>query len=297
MRLSVSGNGRGDFDGKQLKLQGELRADRGYFEFGENRLPELGDDVHVVGQVKPAPKPRQARTPFEVDMQLDLGNQLEVHGYGLKGMLTGKVHLTTADKGELRAAGRIRAERASFTAYGQQLQVEQGLIIFDGPIDNPGLHIQAWRRNQAVAVGVQITGTVASPQVELVSEPPVPEGEKLSWLVLGRAPDNAQSGDIALLQAAAGTLFSRGDKVGINQKLAHGLGLDELTLRGSGALTGNVVALGKRLSDKIYITYEQGIGAAQNLVQLDYTLSRRWSARLETGTLSSIGMIYRIVFD
>jgi translocation and assembly module TamB len=126
----------------------------------------------------------------------------------------------------------------------------------------------------------------------------VPAGEKLSWRGLGRAPDNAQSGDLALLQAAAGTLFGRGDKVGISQKLAHGLGLDEVSLRGSGALTGNVVALGKRLSDKLYVTYEQGIGAAQNLVQLDYTLSRRWSAQLETGTtLSNIGLVYRIVFD
>ncbi|HKY03110.1 MAG TPA: translocation/assembly module TamB domain-containing protein, partial [Burkholderiales bacterium] len=297
MRLTLSGQGHGDFDGKKIALRGELRADSGYFEFGDDQLPRLSEDVVVVGRKRPSNGRVNARTPFDLDMRLDLGKGVEVNGYGLTGRLRGAVQLSSAAEGEMRVAGRIHAENARFLAYGQRLDVEQGLLIFDGPVDDPGLFIQAWRRNQAVEVGVEVAGTVQNPTAQLISEPPVPEGEKLSWLVLGRAPGDAQGADLALLQAASGTLFGRGDKVGINQQIARKLGLDDVSVRGSGTLEGNVVALGKRFSDKVYIGYEQGLGFAQNLVKLDYSISKRWSARVETGTTSSLGLIYRLAFD
>lgn len=296
MRLVVSGDGGITMNAKSIALNGQLLAERGYFEIGATELPKLSDDVVIVG-AKTSVRPRSAYLPFALDLRLDLGKNLEVHAYGYHGRLGGRIRLATGPEGRLLADGRIRTERGRFNAYGKELDVEQGLLTFDGPVDNPTLDVEAWRRNQAVEVGVKLSGTAQSPQVQLVSEPPVSEGEKLSWLVLGRAPDDAQGADLALLQAAAGTLFGRGDKVGINQKLARQLGLDDLSFRGSGQLTGNVVAVGKRFSDKLYITFEQGIGLAQNLVKLDYSLSRRWSARLETGTVSGLGLIYRIAFD
>jgi len=298
MRLVLSGDGNVRVEDGKLALAGELRADRGYFELGDDALPELGDDVVIVGE---APRVRksagEAELPVQLDLRLALGQNFQLYAYGYQGYLGGRVRLYTDESDHLRAEGRINAERARFLAYGKRLEVEQGRLIFDGPIDNPTLDIAAWQRNQAVEVGVKITGTVQSPQVQLVSEPPVSEGEKLSWLVLGRAPGDAQGADLALLQAAAGTLFGRGDSVGFNQRIAQKLGLDDLSLRGSGQLSGNVVALGKRFSDRIYISFEQGIGLAQSLVKLDYSLSRRWSARVETGTVSGLGLFYRVAFD
>jgi translocation and assembly module TamB len=178
--------------------------------------------------------------------------------------------------------------------------VDPGIVIFDGPIDNPALQITAWRRNQAVEAGVQLSGTVRAPRVQLVSQPPVPENEKLSWLVLGRAPTDVTRADIGLLQAAAGALLTRGDTTSmpLDRRLARTFGLDEITLRGSSETEDRVVAFGKRLSDKLYVSYEQGLGAvASNLVKLDYSISRRWSVRAETGTSSGGGLFYRFSWD
>src|SRR5690606_18564724 len=135
--------------------------------------------------------------------------------------LGGRLRLHTNENGVLRAEGRINTERGRFLAYGKRLEVERGVVRFDGPLDNPTLEVEAWQRNQPVEVGVRITGTVSSPLVQLISEPPVSDGEKLSWLVLGRAPGDAQGADLALLQAAAGTLFGRGDSVGFSQRVAQ----------------------------------------------------------------------------
>jgi translocation and assembly module TamB len=178
------------------------------------------------------------------------------------------------------------------------------VLTFDGPIDNPALQITAWRRNQAVEAGVEITGTARAPRVQLVSQPPVPEGERLSWLVLGRAPGNASQADIGLLQAAAGALLSSGDAVPIDRRLARSVGLDEVSLRGTGEVQDRVVAFGKRLSDRVYVSYERGLGAiATNLVKVDYALGRNCSVRAEAGsttagtTTSGWGLFYRFSWD
>lgn len=297
MRLVTSGEGEVSYDGERVSLTGELRADRGHFEFERDRLPTLGEDVVVLGQDRPPPKGKM-KLPLALDLRLDLGNDLVVRAYGLDGKIAGLVDLSTTKEGELRAHGRLYTVNATFLAFGQTLQVDPGVLIFDGPIDNPSLQITAWRRNQAVEAGVQVSGTVRVPNVQLVSQPPVPEGERLSWLVLGRAPSGATQADLGLLQAAAGALFAGGESVPLDRRIARRLGLDEIALRGSGELTGNVVAVGKRLSDRVYISYEQGIGALQsNLLKLDYALGRRWTLRAETGTSSGGGIFYRYSWD
>ena len=295
--LVASGKGEAHFDGKRLALSGDLRADRGKIEVARERLPKLGDDIRVVGGERPAAR-RRGPIPVKLDMHLDLGDNLEIRAQGLEGKLTGHVDFATNEDGELRAWGKVQTLNATFFAYGQKLQVEPGILIFDGPIDNPTLQVTAWRRNLPVEAGVQVSGTARAPRVQMVSQPPVPEGERLSWLVLGRPPSDATKADLGMLQAAAGALLSRGDTMPLDRRIARAFGLDEVSFRGTGEAQDRVVALGKRLSDRLYISYEQGIGAvASNLVKMDYSLSRRWSLRAETGTSSGGGVFYRFSWD
>ena len=298
LRLTVSGGGDAAFDGRHLSLTGKLRADRGFLRIARSALPQLGEDVIVVG--RPARQPAAyTALPVSLDVELDLGRDLAIETRGLEGRLTGRLRLTGREGGELSASGRLQLVNATYYAYGQRLQIDPGVLIFDGPIRNPALQVTAWRRNQAVEVGVQVSGNVQAPRVSLVSVPAVSEAEALSWLVLGRAPGDASRADLGLLQVAAGELLAPGDALPLDRRLARAVGLDELTLRGGGGLEQNVVAFGKRLSDRLYVTYEQGLGAvATNLVKLDYSLGRRWSLRAETGTSTSgAGLFYRFSWD
>ena len=297
MRLITSGEGELGFDGKRLSLSGELRADRGHLELERERVPKLGEDVVIAGQTRPGTRVK-AEVPLALNIDLDLGTNLSVHMHGLEGKLAGRVNVTTAKDGELRAYGKLYTVNATFFAYGQRLQVDPGVLIFDGPINNPTLQITAWRRNQAVEAGVQISGTALAPRVQLVSQPAVSDGEKLSWLVLGRAPTDATKADLGMLQAAAGALLARGDTMPLDRRIARSFGLDEVSFRGSGEVQDRVLAFGKRLSDRLYVSYEQGLGTVTtNLVKLDYNLSRRWSVRAETGTSSGWGLFYRFSWD
>ena len=297
LRLITSGEGEAGFDGKRLAFSGELRVERGHVEYETQRVPKLGDDVVIAGEKRPV-KRDTSNLPVDLNIDLDLGNNLTIAMQGLEGKLGGRVNLTTTKEGELRAYGRLQTLNATFYAYGQKLQVDPGIVIFDGPLDNPALQITAWRRNQAVEAGVQISGTVRAPRVQLVSQPPVSEGERLSWLVLGRAPTDATKADLGLLQAAAGALLARGDSMPLDRRIARSFGVDEISFRGSGEVQDRVLAVGKRFSDKLYLSYEQGIGTVtSSLVKLDYALSRRWSARIETGTSTGGGIFYRFSWD
>jgi translocation and assembly module TamB len=297
MRLVASGNGEAQIVEKRLSLSGSLRADRGYFELDKGRMPKLGEDVVIVGEKSAGPR-EAAKVPVALDLQLDLGDDLQVRGFGLEGKIRGKLQVETTKDGELRAYGRIETLNATFFAYGQTLQVDPGVIIFDGPLDNPSLQITAWRRKQQVEVGVQVSGNAKSPRVQLVSNPNVPEGEKLSWLVLGRGPAEATKGDLGMLQAAAGALLANNEGVPLDRRVARTFGLDEISLRGTGEATDRVVAVGKRLSDRLYISYEQGLGTtASQLVKLDFSLTQRLALRTETGTSTGVGLLYRFSWD
>ncbi|HAF55161.1 MAG TPA: hypothetical protein DCL01_08085, partial [Thauera sp.] len=59
-----------------------------------------------------------------------------------------------------------------------------------------GLNIVALRKGLEVEAGVAVTGSAKRPQIRLVSEPNVPDPAKLSWIVLGRAPDAGAGADL-----------------------------------------------------------------------------------------------------
>lgn len=173
---------------------------------------------------------------------------------------------------------------------------------YDGPVDNPALDIVALRRHQPVEAGVEVTGTVRVPRVELTSNPPVPDGEKLSWLVLGRGLDNASGADAATLAAAAGALFG-GQGKPPTSRIAERLSLDDISIRSAGSgssagggLGGQVISFGKRLSDRLSVAYQQGLTAASNALRIEYAVNRRVTVRAEAGDDSSIGIYYRRLF-
>jgi translocation and assembly module TamB len=136
------------------------------------------------GQAKPSAPARL----LSVNLEADLGRNFHFRGAGVESRLVGAVKFAPRGAGLPRATGSIRTRDGRFDAYGQKLDIERGILNFQGLIDNPGLNIRAVRRNLPVEAGVEVTGTARRPIVRLVSDPDVPDAEKLSWLVLGQAP-------------------------------------------------------------------------------------------------------------
>jgi translocation and assembly module TamB len=239
--------------------------------------------------------PRVARET-QVRLAVDLGEQLRVRGRGLNALLRGDLQLTTPG-GRLRINGTVRAEEGTYTAYGQNLRIDRGLVTFIGNPENPRLDILALRDQVDVRVGVAVTGSALRPRVRLYSEPDMPDPEKLSWLVLGRAPEGVGRSDTALLQRAALALLSgEGDgSPSTTDRLTRGLGLDDITLRQSADndVRSTVVGVGKQLSRRWYVGYERGINSTTGTWQLIYRIAQRFTLRAQSGDDTALDLIWQ----
>jgi translocation and assembly module TamB len=229
-----------------------------------------------------------AAPKVEMSLLVDLGKDLRLKGRGIETRLAGDLTLTTPS-GVLTAVGNIRAEGGRYEAYGQMLDVERSVVRFVGPLNNPILDILALRPNRESddRVGVSITGTALQPRIKLYAVPERSDTDKLAMLVLGRNFDELGRDETALIQTAALALLS-GERGG---SFSSKLGLDTLSVRqansGSSSTKDVVITVGKQISDKVYVGYEQGLSGAAGTVQLVYRLSQRITLRAQAGKQDS----------
>ncbi len=199
--------------------------------------------------------------------------------------------MTNAD-GQLAVRGAVHTEGGTYVAYGQRMQIERGELRFKGAAENPELDILALRPNLDTRVGVAVSGLAQSPRVRLYSEPDMSDTDKLSWLVLGRAPDGLGRTDTALLQRAAVALLA-GEGGGPNDAVLRNLGLDELSVRQSeGEVRETVISLGKQLSRRWYVGYERSVNATTGTWQLVYRIAQRFTLRAQSGLENSLDLIW-----
>lgn len=298
-------------DAERFALEGNVRADRALIEFAPQGRPTMSEDVIVLGQggAKPVPSNKKEELPLTIDLRANLGEEFRLRGLGIDATLAGNVRVRKVGAGAPRVNGTIRAVEGDYAAYGQKLEIRRAVITFSGPYDNPALDVLAVRAQPEgeqlsetnVEAGVQVRGTAQSPDARLVSTPNVPDSEKLSWLVLGHGMEGTSGNEKDVLAAAAGALLGgKGGTGGITQKLATSLGVDELGLKqaeGGGGLEGTVVTVGKRISSRTYLSFEQGATTASSLVRLRYKWTPKITLQFQTGTNTALDVLYSWAFD
>jgi translocation and assembly module TamB len=304
--LVVSGESTLIRDAKRFELEGKFRADRALIELAPQDRPTLSHDVIVLGRTKAGTvaKPKAPSMPLSVDVEADLGDAFRLRGMGIDAELAGTVRIRSSSRG-MRANGGIRVVAGTYKAYGQNLSIERGVLTFSGPYDNPALNIRAVRKRPEgeqlsetnVEAGVEVRGTAQTPIAKLVSTPPVPDSDKLSWLVLGHGMDAVAGNETGVLAAAAGALLGGGKGGGFQSRLANTLGVDELGLSQAKGLESTVVTVGKRLSSRAYISFEQGAGTATSLVKLRYKLNQKFTLQFQAGTNTALDILYTWAFD
>jgi translocation and assembly module TamB len=308
----VSGQATVVRDARRFAVEGSFKADRALVEFAPQDRPTLSDDVIVLGRANPkdGPAKKEAAVPLTIDLTADLGDDFHLRGMGADAYLAGSVHVRKTGDGPPRINGSVRTVSGTYAAYGQRLAIERGVATFSGPYDNPSIDVLAVRKRPEgeqlsdtnVEAGVQVRGTALSPTAKLVSTPSVPDSEKLSWLVLGHGMEGTTGNEADVLSAAAGALLGgKGGTGGIQSKLANSLGIDELGVRqGAGqesGLASTVVTVGKRISSRLYLSFEQGAATATSVVRLRYKLTPRITLALQTGTNTALDVLYSWAFD
>jgi translocation and assembly module TamB len=235
--------------------------------------------------------PSEDGDPFAVtsDVRLTLGDKVAVKAYGLSATITGAVRTRMQPEEGTVASGELEVKEGEYSAYGRELEIERGRLLFTGgPANDPGVDLRASRELPGYTVGVIARGPLRRPQLTLFSEPSLPQSQIASMLIVGRSniqgdPGAADGGASASEQGGA---FLAG-------QLGRYVGLDDVGLT-QDADEGNQLVLGKYLSPRLYVSYGISLVDAINTLKLRYTIGDRWVISAESGEESAADIEYRI---
>ena len=233
--------------------------------------------------------------PLRTQIELRLGDSVYFEGHGLLTRVAGQLRLTHDVSGLTLAEGVLRLVDGHYTAYGQDLEIQEGRLIFQGPVDNPAVDALAAREIQShdVIVGIKIGGDVRQLESELFSLPELPEPEILAFLLTGRPLDaGSQAEAFVLIEAVAQLGIAGGDFIA--DEIAKQFGLDELRLEAGEELRQTSLAIGKYLTPNIYVGYTHSLFDDAASLLLEYAFSKHLRLEARGAERESIDLIYRV---
>lgn len=269
-----------------------------------------------------ASKNAQPITPLfntNMSVRVEMGEEVELTFKGLHAYLAGIVTINQLSQGPITANGELTVKKGEYKAYGQDLSIEQGQLIFTGGrIDNPGINLKASKNisnsfgsvsgsselfnfnnynNLNVGnnfnVGVEVTGRLQSPKIQLFSNPPtLSQADILSFLVIGRPANQADKakGQLLLTAISSMNLGTGTNGTQLLEQLKQKLGFDfnVQTTTNFNQQTNKIsestgVVVGKSLSDRIYLSYNVGLSQTDpNVLTLKYILNKFLSIQVSS---------------
>lgn len=118
------------------------------------------DEVLLDRHMKPKVS-KTASIPIDSSIVVHMGDKIFIDAFGLKARLSGDLKVTQDAKRGLGLNGQVNVDDGRFHAYGQDLIVRTGRVIFAGAPDRPQLNIEAIRNPEAieddVTAGIRVT--------------------------------------------------------------------------------------------------------------------------------------------
>jgi translocation and assembly module TamB len=284
--------------GKRIDVNGRILVPRANIrprELSGSAVAASPDQV-IIEDGKPAGA--GADYPVHANVRFTLGDAVRFDGLGLTGRLGGSVVAVDEPGRPTRASGELNISDGRYRAYGQELTIRRGRLLFaGGPLTEPGLDIEAVRQPAPdILVGVKVRGNLEKPEVTTFSEPSMSQSEQLSWLVLGRPlQDNTSSSEQSALNNAALMLGLTGGET-LGKELGKTIGVDEVEVTSdAGDATSASLLVGKYLSPRLFVSYGVGLFEPISTLKLRYTLSSKWKLLGEASDIRSSADIFYVI--
>ncbi|WP_260086104.1 translocation/assembly module TamB domain-containing protein [Candidatus Palibaumannia cicadellinicola] len=235
--------------------------------------------------------------PIITNLLVHVGNDVQINALGLKANLSGDLKVTQ-DQKRLGISGEIDIPSGYFQAYGQDLIITQGQLLFSGPIDQPYLNIQAIRdpeyTKDNVIAGVQVTGPVYQPILDVFSNPIKSQPEALSYLLKGHGIDE-MSTDRNIMVA----MLIRMGMVQSEQflgKIGDLFGVTDLALDTQGSGDSSKVIFSGYIAPRLQVKYNLDIFDSLATLILHYRLMPQLYLEVVSGLNQALNLFYRFDF-
>jgi translocation and assembly module TamB len=288
-QITVSPELKAMFTETERKVTGKLNIPKAILQM--KQLPEnavkVSSDEVILGEQE-AEQEVVAVIPVDVDMDIELGKQVNFSGQGLTTDLSGKLKLTKTGQ-KTAMFGNVNMDKARFKSYGQDLTVRKGKILFNGPVDKPWLDVEAIRvsNDKSVTAILNLSGPLDAPKTQLSSEPALPEEEVLAYLLTG-GPLNQVSQEEGNMVASAALSYGASKASWIANKL----GIGEFEVEQGKTLQDTMASVGQYLTPKLYVGTKVGLFNQQVVLVLKRKLTKTLNVETQTGTSQRIKFNY-----
>ncbi|RKO74532.1 translocation and assembly module TamB [Pectobacterium parmentieri] len=262
----------------------------------ESAVAVSSDEVMLDAQRQPLKK-ASAAIPINSNLTIRVGNDVTLDAFGLAARLQGDLKMVQDERG-LGLNGQIDIPSGRFKAYGQDLIVRKGLILFSGPPDQPILNIEAIRNpdNTAndVIAGVRVTGMAATPKLEVFSDPAMSQQEALSYLLRGQGLDSGGADSSAMTSMLVGLgVAQSGQVVG---KIGEAFGVSNLALDTQGVGDNSQVVVSGYVLPGLQVKYGVGIFDSLATLTLRYRLMPKLYLEAVSGISQALDVLYQFEF-
>ncbi len=242
----------------------------------------------------------KAESTFELQslVNLNIGDDVKIDALGLKANLTGNL-LVKMKGNQPMLFGDLFIEDGTYRAFGQDLIIQKGRLLFNGPPDQPYLSIKAIRNPKSVKddviAGVQVTGPADKPKIDFFSAPSMPQQNIISYLLTGKdiGEDTDANSAMTIMLISMGLsksnrmVSSIGDKVGIKG----------LALSTEGGGVESQVTVSGYIAPGLQVKYGVGVFKTITEFTVRYQLMRRLFLEVVSSSEdSSLDLLYQFSF-
>ena len=265
-------------------------------ELPESAVGVSSDEVMLDDQLKPI-QPKTAGIPINSNLMIHVGNDVRLDAFGLKARLKGDLKVVQ-DKNGLGLNGQIDIPSGRFHAYGQDLIVRKGQLMFSGPPDQPLLNIEAIRNPESteddVTAGVRVTGLADAPKLEVFSDPAKSQQEALSYLLRGQGLGSSGADGNAMTSMLIGMgVAQSGQLVG---KIGEAFGVSNLALDTQGVGDSSQVVVSGYVLPGLQVKYGVGIFDSLATLTLRYRLMPKLYLEAVSGIDQALDLLYQFEF-
>jgi translocation and assembly module TamB len=302
IRILVSPDLKVDYQGTEAKLTGQVTIPEAHVQV--RKAPKGGPiepskDVVFVGGLKPQAQ-QVAKTPLALRTRVRLvipNPAIELDAFGLKGQPYGSL-LLVENPGSTSAAGTGEldiAQGGTFQAYGQDLTIERGRLIFGGPIDDPAIDIRASRlsNDQTVTAGIEAKGTLKEPLFSVWSTPAMGQSDALAYVMLGHGLNSANQQEGNKVANAASSLGLAGAGM-LAKSIGARFGLEEASIESKGNLNQASLMMGKYLAPHLYVMYGIGLFQPVSTFRVRYIVNSKWTLQAESSSETGADVLYTL---
>lgn len=264
----------------------------------------VSSDVRVLKAGQDALQVLRQSKPWNIqaDIDLSLGSKVIFQGFNSRIPLVGRLFLTQRGlETAMSANGAIGvSQKVKIEPYGQTLDLNRAIARFNGPVGNPTLDIDTTKNISGTIVGVRITGTASSPNIQVYNDGGLSEQEALNALLSGRINEGSSSlsqtasfkSDVNNTLAAAGISLGLGGTRAFTNQIGRTFGLSGLALDAEGTGDDTQLSVTGYLTPDLYLRYGVGVFSNVNKLTLRYQMNKRLYLEASQSTERAIDFFY-----